>query len=34
VVIEELLGPADAFRLIVDALGLYRQLRRGELLKG
>jgi inorganic pyrophosphatase len=34
VVIEELLGPAAAFRLIVDALGLYRQLRRGELLKG
>jgi inorganic pyrophosphatase len=31
VVIEELLGPADALRIIRDALDLYRQLRRGEL---
>jgi inorganic pyrophosphatase len=31
VVIEDLLGPADAIRIIVEALELYRKLRRGEL---
>jgi inorganic pyrophosphatase len=30
VVVEDLLGPSDAFRIISDALDLYRQLRRGE----
>jgi inorganic pyrophosphatase len=28
--VEDLLGPSDAFRIISDALDLYRQLRRGE----
>jgi inorganic pyrophosphatase len=31
VVVEEMLGPSDAFRIIRDALDMYRQLRRGEL---
>jgi inorganic pyrophosphatase len=31
VVVEDLLGPADALRIVRDALELYRQLRRGEL---
>jgi inorganic pyrophosphatase len=31
VVVEDLLGPEDALRLIREALTLYRQLRRGEL---
>jgi inorganic pyrophosphatase len=31
VVIEDLLGPADAVAIIADALDLYRRLRRGEL---
>jgi inorganic pyrophosphatase len=31
VVIEDLLGPADAIRIIREALDLYRKLRRGEL---
>ena len=31
VVVEDLLGPADAVRIIREALDLYRQLRRGEL---
>ena len=31
VVVEDLLGPADAVRIILDALDLYRKLRRGEL---
>jgi len=31
VVIEGLLGPGDAVRIIVEALELYRRLRRGEL---
>ena len=31
VVVEDLLGPADAVRIIRDAFELYRQLRRGEL---
>ena len=31
VVVEDLLGPQDAVRIIKDALELYRQLRRGDL---
>ena len=31
VVIDDMLGPADAVRIIADALDLYRRLRRGEL---
>ena len=31
VVVEDLLGPADAIRIIVEALAMYRRLRRGEL---
>jgi inorganic pyrophosphatase len=31
VVVEDLLGPPDALRIVRDALALYRQLRRGEL---
>ena len=31
VVVEDLLGPPDALRLIREALVLYQQLRRGEL---
>ena len=31
VIVENLLGPADAIRIIHEALELYRQLRRGEL---
>jgi inorganic pyrophosphatase len=31
VVVEDLLGPEEAVRIIRDALDLYRQLRRGEL---
>ncbi len=31
VVVEDMLGPADALRIIHEALDLYRQLRRGEL---
>jgi inorganic pyrophosphatase len=31
VVIEDMLGPEDALRIIRDSLELYRQLRRGEL---
>ena len=31
VVVEELLGPQDAIRIIHEALDLYRRLRRGEL---
>jgi inorganic pyrophosphatase len=34
VVVEDLLGPADALRIVRDALNLYRQLRRGELKTG
>jgi inorganic pyrophosphatase len=33
VVVEDLLGPADALRIIRDALELYRKLRRGEIVK-
>jgi inorganic pyrophosphatase len=31
VIVEDLLGPAEAVRIIRDALEMYRQLRRGEL---
>jgi inorganic pyrophosphatase len=31
VVIDDLLGPQDAIRIIREALDLYRKLRRGEL---
>jgi inorganic pyrophosphatase len=31
VVVEDLLGPADAIRIIREALELYRKLRRGEV---
>jgi inorganic pyrophosphatase len=31
VIIDDLLGPADAVRIIVEALELYRKLRRGDL---
>ena len=34
VIIDDMLGPADAFRIIRESLDLYRQLRRGELGKG
>jgi inorganic pyrophosphatase len=33
VIIEDLLGPAEAIRIISEALELYRKLRRGELGK-
>ena len=33
VVVEDLLGPAEAVRIITDALEMYRKLRRGELAK-
>ena len=33
VVVEDLLGPEQAVRIIQDALELYRRLRRGELLR-
>jgi inorganic pyrophosphatase len=33
VVVEEMAGPADAVRIVRDALDMYRQLRRGELRK-
>jgi len=33
VVVEDLLGPAEAIGIIRDALELYRKLRRGELVK-
>jgi inorganic pyrophosphatase len=31
VVVEDFMGPDDALRILVDALDLYRRLRRGEL---
>jgi inorganic pyrophosphatase len=31
VVVEDMLGPADALRIVRDALDMYRRLRRGEL---
>ena len=33
VVVEDMLGPEDAVKIIREALELYRRLRRGELLK-
>jgi inorganic pyrophosphatase len=33
VIVEDLLGVADAVRIIRDALDLYRQLRRGEIAR-
>lgn len=33
VVVEDLLGPADAVRIVQEALDMYRKLRRGELRK-
>jgi inorganic pyrophosphatase len=33
VVIENFMGPADAFRIVADALDMYRRLRRGEITK-
>ena len=33
VVVEDLLGVADAVRIIREGLDLYRRLRRGELSK-
>jgi len=31
VVVDDLLGPDDAVRIIFDAMDLYEKLRRGEL---
>jgi len=31
VVVEDMLGPADAIRIVAESLELYRRLRRGEL---
>jgi inorganic pyrophosphatase len=31
VVVEDFIGPADAIKILQDALAMYRQLRRGEL---
>ncbi len=33
VIVEDMLGPQDAIRIIREALELYRRLRRGELGK-
>jgi len=33
VIIEDLLGPDDAIKIIADALQMYKQLRRGQLAK-
>jgi inorganic pyrophosphatase len=33
VIIEDFMGPADAIRIVHEALDLYRKLRRGELSK-
>ena len=33
VIVEDLLGPAEALRIIREALELYRKLRRGEIAK-
>ena len=33
VIVEDMLGPAEALRIIREALELYRRLRRGELVK-
>jgi hypothetical protein len=29
--VEDFMGPEDAARILVDAVDLYRQLRRGEI---
>ena len=34
VVVEDFMGPADAIRIVQDALSMYRKLRRGELSRG
>jgi len=34
VMIDDMLGPEDALRIIAEALELYRKLRRGQLSKG
>ncbi|MEQ1869806.1 MAG: inorganic diphosphatase [Vicinamibacterales bacterium] len=34
VVVEDLLGPEDALKIILESMELYRKLRRGELGKG
>ena len=34
VVVEDFMGPADAIRIVLESLDLYRKLRRGELGKG
>jgi inorganic pyrophosphatase len=31
VVVEDLLGPEDALKIILECMELYRKLRRGEL---
>ena len=33
VVVEDFMGPEEAIRIVIDALDLYRRLRRGELSK-
>jgi len=33
VVVEDFMGPADAIRIVLESLDLYRKLRRGELGK-
>jgi inorganic pyrophosphatase len=33
VVVEDMQGPEEAIRIILEALDMYRQLRRGELRK-
>jgi inorganic pyrophosphatase len=34
VLVQDLMGPADAVTIIAEALELYRRLRRGDLAKG
>jgi inorganic pyrophosphatase len=34
VVVEDFMGPADAIRIVQEALAMYRKLRRGEIGKG
>ena len=33
VVVEDFMGPTDAFRIVAEALDMYRRLRRGEITK-
>jgi inorganic pyrophosphatase len=33
VVVEDFMGPADAIRIVAEALELYRRLRRGEIVR-